>query len=316
MEKEILYGFFDGTATYLEELQIREWLEQSDKNRREFLQERKLFDMMLINAEDKFSKVDESSETSEKKHPTFMKDIMKIAAAVALSFAVSYAFLHQSQDEYAVTVQTVSVPAGQRVNLTLADGTNVWLNALTTLTYSNDFGRKDRTLQLDGEAYFEVAKDGNKPFIIKTGIGEIEAKGTSFNVQAYASDAGFETTLMTGSVDVRLTGKDTSAVTLVPGQKAMKEAGKLQVETVDDFARYRWREGLICFNKSTFVEIMHDFEKYYDVKVEVINRNVMKNKYTGKFRYTDGIEYALQVLKKSISFKYRRDDEKQIIYIE
>ena len=78
----------------------------------------------------------------------------------------------------------------------------------------------------------------------------------------------------------------------------------------------RWKEGLICFKNETFTFIMKDFEKYYGLTIQVKNKNVFKYVYTGKFRQTDGIDYALRVLQKDIKFTYQRDDENQIIYIE
>ncbi|MDR3251182.1 MAG: FecR domain-containing protein, partial [Tannerella sp.] len=213
-------------------------------------------------------------------------------------------------------MQTITVPPGQRVNLTLPDGTDVWLNARTSISYPVVFGRKERMMKLDGEAYFEVAKDKDKPFTVRTRDGEIEVTGTDFNVQAYSSENIFETTLMEGSVRVRLNDGAASEVRLSPGQKASLEAGKLRIENVEDFSHYRWREGLICFSNNTFVEIMHDFERYYGVKINVLNQKVLKRRYTGKFRYTDGIDYALRVLQKNIPFEVVRDDDNQIIEIK
>jgi ferric-dicitrate binding protein FerR (iron transport regulator) len=175
-------------------------------------------------------------------------------------------------------------------------------------------------MTLDGEAYFEVTGDRKRPFVVQTAQGAVEVLGTRFNVEAYASEGSFETALMEGSLHVRLharlNGDPAGDVLLTPGEKATLKDGKLQIEPVDDYTRYRWREGLICFSKASFVEIMHDFEKYYGVSVRVKNARAMKYSYTGKFRYTDGIDYALRVLQKDIRFTYRRDDETQILYIE
>ena len=171
-------------------------------------------------------------------------------------------------------------------------------------------------MELDGEAYFSVTKNEHKPFIVKTARGIVEVTGTDFNVEAYASRNEFETTLMKGEVKVRASDSPgAEEVRLTPDRKAVWKDGKLHVEPVEDYSPYRWREGLICFRNGSFVSIMNDFEKYYGVTVQVKNQKVMTSSYTGKFRYTDGIDYALRVLQKDIPFTYKRDEESQTIYI-
>jgi ferric-dicitrate binding protein FerR (iron transport regulator) len=313
MDKETIYRFFNGTSSPAEEARLQEWLAESDDNHRIWLNERKLFDMAIMNA-------DENIPAKRMPQLSLLKNLLKIAAIVAITFSISYFIFNKESNESdepaQQAMQTITVPAGQRVNLTLPDGTNVWLNARTSISYPVVFGRKERVMTLDGEAYFEVTKDKDKPFTVKTKEGEIEVSGTSFNVQAYSSESIFETTLREGSVRVWRNDGATSEVRLSPGQKATLEADSLRVEKVEDFTHYRWREGLICFNNNTFVEIMHDFERYYGVKINVLNKKVLKRRYTVKFRYTDGIDYALRALQKNIPFEVVRDDENQIIEIK
>ena len=214
-----------------------------------------------------------------------------------------------------IALQTITVPAGQRINITLADGTNVWLNARTTIQYPITFNEKERLVKLDGEAYFNVTKDKSKPFIVQTDNYNVEVLGTQFDVNAYSETGEFETTLMSGSVKVASASDSTQKI-LKPNNKVFLQDGKLHVTAVDDYNPYRWKEGLICFKNETFTSIMKDFEKYYGLTIQVKNKNVFKYVYTGKFRQTDGIDYALRVLQKDIKFTYQRDDENQIIYIE
>ena len=215
-----------------------------------------------------------------------------------------------------IALQTITVPAGQRINITLADGTNVWLNARTTIQYPITFNEKERLVKLDGEAYFDVTKDKSKPFIVQTNNYNVEVLGTKFDVDSYSETEIFETTLMEGSVRISSLTDANESLMLTPHNKAYLHDGKLRVKPVDDYTPYRWREGLICFKNETFASIMKDFEKYYGLTIQVKNKNVFKYVYTGKFRQTDGIDYALRVLQKDIKFTYQRDDENQIIYIE
>ena len=144
----------------------------------------------------------------------------------------------------------------------------------------------------------------------------IEVLGTKFNVDAYPGTEKFETTLMHGSVKVTLKADSSQTVILKPDHKLSLEKGRFVMTKVEDYNPYRWKEGLICFSDESFPTIMKDFEKYYGVKIVIENKNVLQINFTGKFRQTDGIDYALRILQKNIDFQYEKDNEKQIIYIK
>lgn len=218
--------------------------------------------------------------------------------------------------ETSVALQTIAVPAGQRINITLPDGTNVWLNARTTIQYPVNFNSNERIVKLNGEAYFDVAKDKTKPFIVQTDKYNVEVLGTKFDVESYSETGQFETALMEGSVRISSLKDAHESLMLKPNTKAYLHMGKLRVLPVDDLNPYRWREGLICFKNESFASIMKEFEKYYGINIYITNRQVQKYLYTGKFRQTDGVDYALRVLQKDIGFTYERDDDKHIIYIK
>ena len=243
-------------------------------------------------------------------------ELIKIAAAVAVTLGLSLLYQFVSDKNGVVPMQSIYVPTGQRVNITLSDGTNVWLNARTKIVYPAVFDKSVRQVAVDGEAYFDVAKDKKRPFIVETGKCNMEVLGTKFNVEGYSDKDDFEVTLMEGSVRVasRIGLGDT--LMLKPDSKAcLQKDGRLKVIPVDDYNPYRWKEGLICFRNESFLSIMSDLEKYFGVSIVVENKNVLKYYFTGKFRQADGIDYALRVLQRDIRFKYERDDENQIIYI-
>lgn len=313
MDKEILYRFFEGKTTFEEEKQIREWMESSPDNTRSFYKERKMFDAMVLLCDGNNTTNKKATDKRKKYH--FITEFVKIAAVIAITLGIGNLYHHYNSSQEETLMQTIFVPPGQRVNLSLPDGTNVWLNARTSMSYPVDFNKKDRQVELDGEAYFEVAKDNGRPFIVQTAKCDIEVLGTHFNVEAYSELQNFETTLMEGSVKVIPLSDPNCSVTLLPDNKASWHENQLIVEPVDDYTRYRWREGLICFKNESFESIMLDFEKYYGVTVKVNNQKALQSYYTGKFRHTDGIDYALRVLQKDIRFSYTRDDENQVIYI-
>ena len=314
MNKDILYKFFEGNASFEEEAAVKQWMEESAENRLAFLKERKLFDAMLLLGNEEIIK--NGKKRFSINLSSLRTELIKIAAVVAITLGGSYFYYQSSLEKELMAMQTITVPAGQRINITLGDGTNVWLNARTSLSYPVKFGKNNRQVVLDGEAYFDVTKDKSKPFIVQTNNYNVEVLGTQFDVNAYSETGEFETTLMSGSVKVASASDSTQKITLKPNNKVFLQDGKLHVTAVDDYNPYRWKEGLICFKNETFTSIMKDFEKYYGLTIQVKNKNVFKYVYTGKFRQTDGIDYALRVLQKDIKFTYQRDDENQIIYIE
>ena len=305
MKTELLHKYFRGETTEKEENQIVEWVESSVENKEHFLKERMLFDVTLFS--------DGSNIQRKPKGHLYLYPLIAIAAMLAIVFVMDLPHMHKPKQQLS---QTIRIPAGQRAQMDLPDGSVVWLNSQTTLTYDEDFGKKDRKVTLDGEAYFDVAKDKKRPFIVETGKCNMEVLGTKFNVEGYSDKDDFEVTLMEGSVRVasRIGLGDT--LMLKPDSKAcLQKDGRLKVIPVDDYNPYRWKEGLICFRNESFLSIMSDLEKYFGVSIVVENKNVLKYYFTGKFRQADGIDYALRVLQRDIRFKYERDDENQIIYI-
>lgn len=294
-----------------EEIQIRRWMEASPENSKLFMEERKLFDAMILLA-------DEDKIHSYQKKNLFLgnywvKEIMKVAAVIAVTLLGTYIYNEFNPDEELLAMQKITVPAGQRINLELSDGTVVWLNSRSTIQYPASFVGNNRTIHLNGEAYFEVAHNAHKPFIVETTKGNVEVLGTKFNLEAYADKNSFITSLMEGSVKV-ISGNN--ELLIKPDEMAILEHGKLRVTPIEDYNVYRWKEGLICFRDETFVNIMNKFETCYGVTIKIENQKVLNSRYTGKFRQSDGISYALRVLQKDVKFTFERNEDNQIIYIK
>jgi ferric-dicitrate binding protein FerR (iron transport regulator) len=314
MDKNILHRFFEGKTSLEEEEVIKEWLESSSGNQAIFLEERRLYDTLLLLGKTVGEPQLQSPRKSYKSY-TIIKEIVKIAAVSTVVLFLSNLYHKKPEENVEVQFQTISVPVGQRINITLPDGSDVWLNARTSITYPLSFNKENRQVQLDGEAYFNVMEDKTKPFIVQTAKSRLEVLGTIFNVEDYADKEDFETMLFDGSVKIVPRDSLLQAVTLTPAYKAFLNGGKLEVVKENDYSVYRWREGLICFKNVPFLTIMNDFEKYYGLKIIVENEHVKKQHYSGKFRQTDGVDYALRVLQKDIRFSYKRDDDNSRIYI-
>lgn len=312
MEKELLHKFFAGTATLEEKEAIMDWMESDPDNKQFFLKERMLYNAVLLHGEDKQVQLHASRQQSFLRRG--IARFLRVAAMIVVAFGLGY-FWQSERTEEPVAMQTISVPAGQCVNVTLPDGSNIWLNAQTTIQYPVSFNKENRQVKLDGEAYFDIAKDSKRPFIVNTKECSVEVLGTKFNIDAYYSRDKFETVLMEGSVKVSMLNDPTQAVSLKPNNKVYRSNGKLLIQKVSNYERYRWKEGLICFVDEPFKVVMEDFEKFYGLTIVVNNQKVTQYLYTGKFKQTDGIDYALSLLQKNIHFTYQRDRDNHIVYI-
>lgn len=322
MDFELLYKFFEGLTTEQENEMIKAWMESSPENEKRFFEERKIYDAIILNSEEskvhEYSLPDEEIGESRPRIPMYVKEIMKIAAAILVTLLGSWYFFSQDDvDSNPVAMQTINVPAGQRLNLVLPDGTNVWLNAKTTIKYPVAFNSKERLVTIDGQAYFDVAKNEKVPFLVKTPQGTVQALGTKFDILDYSDgERDFQAMLMEGSVKVQLSDKESESVILSPEKKAFLDKGKLEVIHVSDMSAYQWKEGLISFRNEAFEDIMKSFEKTYDITIVIENTKVKNISFTGKFRIIDGVEYALRVLQRDVNFKFERDIDKHIIYIK
>ena len=272
------------------------------------MRERKIYDVILLQSLQSLQK--------DKKIVKFSAWVFSTAVAVFLLLLVSGLYWMRFRDESNLSTQyhTLCVPAGQHTNLILADNTNVWLNANTTFKYPSAFSKKDRTVYLEGEAYFEVSKNRGKPIIVKTEGGDIKVTGTSFNVKARSKNKIFETSLFEGGIDIY--DNSQKIVSLKPNQKIFIENGQSVVSQITDYSEYLWKKGLIAFNNKSLIDILETLATYFDVQIRVEAQSLSKHTYTGKFRQSDGIDYALRVLQKSICFQYERDEKTGIIYIK
>lgn len=314
MDKKILYKFFRGETTEPENEAVRKWLKESPDHMQHFIKERKVFDLLLLNADNTGLK--KTSLLKKMFRSFYRKDAIRIAASVIITFLVSWYFFTQIYDDDHLEMQTIRVPAGQRLNLTLADGTDVWLNAQTTLRYPAKFNKKQRTVILDGQAYFKIAENKKAPFIVNTSFGNVEALGTEFDLLAYSDMQDYQTVLINGKVNVSLKDNPDQTKTLMPNFKSYLENGDLKTVFVDDFTKLLWKEGLICFKNEPFEVIMKSFEKTYDIRIVINNARKQNTLYTSKFRVSDGIDYAMRVLQQETNFSYERDIDNNIITIK
>lgn len=191
-------------------------------------------------------------------------------------------------------INTLSIPRGAQYKLILADGSKVWLNAATTLKFPSSFQKNLREVELTGEAYFEVAKNAEAPFIVKTSGMQVRVLGTHFNVNAYDAKA-VKTSLEEGAVQLE-SGDLRSALT--PGKKGILENGRFNISAADLNADLGWKNGLFVFNKTDIRTVMQQFERWYDVDV-VYESAVPDKKFVGDLQRSLTLVQALKILELS-----------------
>lgn len=303
---KLLTRYFQGKSTDKEQNTIREWAESSHENWRMFVRERALYDAGIL--------LGDIPGTSREHIHKLLRPLSLVAAAAMIIFCIFITRDNYSLRQKGQQLQRIAVPSGNRTNVTLPDGTNVWLSSKTSLSYPSSFTGPNREVLLDGEGYFEVVKS-EKPFIVKTSKYNVEVLGTVFNVEAYSNSDRFVTNLYEGKVKI-FKPEDEQVIFLSPGQTAENKDGSLIVTSTAGAEDYMWKDGLINLGDKSFSDIMSAFEKFFGVKIIIKNNDVIDQRYDGKLRMADGIEHALKVLQKDFPFIYEINEDEDTIIIK
>lgn len=198
-------------------------------------------------------------------------------------------------------LMTISTPRGGEYQIVLADGTKVWLNAATTLQYSADLRErgKRKVKLLVGEAYFEVSKDKEHPFIVETPLQEVEVLGTHFNINSYSDEGRTVTTLTEGSVKVSyLDNKAKESAVLKPGMQSVAGNGKIKVQQADLQTELAWKEGKIYFRDAPIQEVLRQVSRWYNIEVEYEGEPT-KEVFNGGIKRTANLSSVLRILELS-----------------
>ena len=203
----------------------------------------------------------------------------------------------QKQEEVPEEYNTLVTPRGSEYSLTLADGTQVWLNAASRLRFFTSDRGRERRVWLEGEAYFEVAHDARRPCIVESGGQSIRVLGTRFNINSYEGDRAIYTTLVEGSVAISpLAGGD--AVTLEPGQQAeysRRKGGAIAVKAVDTSLATAWMSGTFIFEHASVTEIMESLSRWYDFEFEV-SPLLDGLRFSGQFPRCENLDKILTII--------------------
>lgn len=277
--------------------------------------------------EESFSDI--NIDTKSKAHYLF-KQLARYAAvfisAVIITSAVYY-FLSFQREAAVPVLNEIIVPVGSKTMIALSDNTKIWLNSGSKLTYTDYSNFEKREVYLEGEAFFDVAENKHKPFIVKTSDIHIKVLGTKFNVKSYPEEDFVETTLISGLIEIEeiSTVKEQKMnITLHPNQKATftrttrklalddvsqqkmtpKPIRKIRIiEKVDPEPITSWKDNKLIFNNELFKSLMPKLERWYNVDIQLEDTVINKYRYTGLFE-KETVEQALDALKLATPFEY------------
>lgn len=193
-----------------------------------------------------------------------------------------------------VGYNTINVPYGGTYTVELCDGTKVYLNSGTRLEFPSRFDEDMRSVRLEGEAYFEVARNECKPFVVEVGEMKVKVLGTAFNVKSYVDEPGVYTTLVQGSIAILRNGQPEKE--LKPGEQAYynKGIGTLSVSPVDVNEFTSWKDGLFYFKNIALEEILRIVSRWYDLEIFYANPDVKNVVYSGKLPMYTSVEDVLR----------------------
>lgn len=272
--KPIVMRYLNGEATHEEEAMIDAFIKQGEEQAALFNQwmeewEANIFSTPAPAVDQAWQRLQETidSHTGRTVH---MQWWHKAVAAAAIIVIIGCAAIWSFLGSTATQTYLCSVPAGSKTQVTLPDGSKVWLNGGSSLAYTNQFNDDNRRVELHGEAYFEVQKHQGKPFTVHTQGYDVTVKGTKFNVSAYDNDPISTTTLMEGKVELS-DGKQN--LSLAPGDAVQldKATGQLQRYATDGFAD-GWRSGRLMYPDITLEQFGRVLSRQYNVNVHLANR--------------------------------------------
>jgi len=239
---------------------------------------------------------------------------LRVAAVLLVALVISNVFFWSKTEENNIAIhsQTITVPMGAKTKVQLPDSSIVWLNSGSTLSYPIQFGNS-KCVSLTGEAYFEVIKT-SKQFIVTTEYGNVEVKGTSFNVKAYKDDDSFETTLEEGIVVYKV--KDSHyEVTLKPGEQVIKSSNGFDVKQVETKYFTSWKDGKMLFNRDPFPNFIKKLERWYNVKIEYSDPDLNKLWYSGTIEM-ETISEVMEMICKVAPVTYSFNNKTRVFTIE
>lgn len=320
MNEEKLIGYIKGDITSESEtVEILDWIESSPENQKQYNQLKNLwvitgFDHPEMLALPVFSL---PNNKQIRFHKSLFVSFIKYAAVFFLAFvlgSLSHYFMNRNEsNELSSLYNTIDVPYGERSQITLYDGTKVWLNSGTKFRYPVAFSSKTRDVYIEGEAFFDVAKNKNHPFLVYAGQLKVEVLGTLFNVCAYPDDDEIMATLEEGSINA-INTVDGKSVIIKPGEQLILNCATnlLNQQKVNTELYTSWKENLLKFENAPFDEVIKKMERWYDVKINVDAKINTNERYTMTIK-TESLREMLQLVSLTTKIKYEIEENMVVL---
>lgn len=315
-----LYKYFSNELTNDEKAIFLSEVKADEKLKEEFVK------LQNINALSQITRLSVNEEEGRQSFQNFeaqikrknqrhtMRQVLQYAAMAIILVASTFVAAHYIYNDTSnQELNSLYVPAGQRAQITLEDGSTVWLNANSTLRYPSHFSRKGRHVTIEGEAFFDIAQNKKKPFIVSTKDVDLKVLGTQFNVHSYPETDFVKTDLVEGSVRIYKPNAEEKGVTLKPNEQLTVQGNEMKLGKTGSSDYFLWTEGVYAFDNERLIDIIQKLQLYYDVKIVLEDPEIFNVRYTGKFRQRDGIDEILRIIQKIRKFNMKKDTENNII---
>jgi ferric-dicitrate binding protein FerR (iron transport regulator) len=314
----LITRYLSGEASREEETSLKEWVSGSPENLQYYRQLRNIWNSsrlhsikVLPDTGEALMKV-KSRITLRSGRYSFWSAWKRVAAVLILPLILGnvYFFMHRSPSEAArqePVYNELFAAFGTRSALKLSDGTSVWLNSGSSIRYPDKFIGKNRTVFLSGEAYFEVESNPDKPFIVETANIKVKATGTKFNVLDYSTINKNEVTLVSGKVEVGLTGINNKPLDtkLEVNQHLTydKSSGELTVVNEDTYKYISWKEGKLIFRNEPLSEVTRKISQVFNIDIEIRGKELENYSFRATFQ-DESLAEILKLIKLSSPINY------------
>ncbi|MGR5595127.1 FecR family protein [Bacteroides thetaiotaomicron] len=311
--------------------ELKTWIAASAENQQYFIRQREIWfsavsrEAASVYDKDKAfenfrNRVESQKEIQSTSRRGFcLSALWRYAAVVAIIIAVGCISYWQGEVNVKDTFADISVeaPLGSKTKLYLPDGTLVWLNAGSRMTYSQGFGVDNRKVELEGEGYFEVKRNEKIPFFVKTKDLQLQVLGTKFNFRDYPEDHEVVVSLLEGKVGLNNLLREEKEAVLSPDERAVlnKANGLLTVESVTASNASQWTDGYLFFDEELLPDIAKELERSYNVKIHIANDSLKTFRFYGNFvRREQNIQEVLEALASTEKMQYKIEERNITIY--
>ena len=327
MDYSLVNKYLEGKAPESEAQELFEWIDLAEENKEEFIKYRKIWALTSGSQEDTKKVWNDFlvRKIRRRRQIYVVAGYLRYAAItfflIGLGACLQYLLSGRGMSDFSYRADTrIEVPAGQMSRVILPDGSTVHLNSGTTLRYSANFNGGKRTVFLEGEAFFSVAKDKSHPFLVKTGFFDFKVYGTSFNIQTYPGDQEVNATLIEGSLGILdKDGKEYSRLRPSENMCFHPDTKEMTIEKVNTNLYASWKQGLITFNNEKLEKIALMLERWYNVEIIFKNKKLANKTYMGTIMKNKPIDQILNVFRLTSLLNYRivpRANKPTLIYLE